>query len=103
MSNTLIKDIQKYCKEQYNLDFKTNKKLNCITYKKGKEKYSFYCQFIQYPEDRLMWWSICAEFETSLYGFDTHYKDNGTETIDYILKNDFHLIKDKFDKQLSLF
>ena len=105
MSNTLVKDIQKYCKDKYNLDFKLDKELDWITYKKGNINYSFYCQYVWYQNENLHWWCICADLmdKNQWYGYDTHFKDKGTETIDYILKNEFHLISDKFEEQLSLF
>lgn len=104
MSNTLVKDIQKYCKEKYNLDFKL-KEDNWITYTKGNLHYSFYCQYVWFQDEDLHYWCICADLmdKHEWYGYDTYYKDNGTKTVDEILKNEFHLINDNFETQLSLF
>lgn len=104
MSNTLVKDIKKYCKEKYDLDFK-EKSEGWITYTKGKMNYSFYCQYVWFQEEQLHWWCICCDVmdKNEWYGYDTHYKDNGKTTIDEILRNEFHLINNEIEEQLKLF
>ena len=104
MSNTLVKDIKKYCKDKYNLDFKL-KDNNWITLTKRKIEYSMYCQYVWFQEEQLHRWCICIDMmdKNKLWGYDNHYIDNGKETIDEILINEFHLVEDKREIQLSLF
>ena len=106
MSNTTtVEYIQKYVKNKYDLNFKLDKSIRWLTYSKGKINYSFYCQYVWDDEEQVHNWCICCDLmdKNQWYGYDMYYIDNGDETIDYILKNEFHLINDKLETQLSLF
>ena len=90
--NTTVEYIQKYIKNNYELDFKLEYlgTTRQIVYQKDKKEYSFLCDYAQsnrndpYNE----YWSIYEELNDrkNWYGSGSARLDNGNETIDEIMK-----------------
>ena len=103
--NTTVETIQKYIKENYNLDFKlyyigTHRE---IKYIKNKVEYNFMCDYAQSnPDDPYTeYWSIYDDYMDykNWYGFGSARVDKGIETIDEIMA-DWGFKK---EKQMSIF
>lgn len=99
--NTTVEYIQKYVKDNYDLDFKLEYigTHRFIKYIKNKKEYTFTCDYAQ--KDRLEYWSIYYDFMDykNWYGNGAAVIDNGDKTIDEILK-DWGFVK---NKQMTIF
>lgn len=103
--NTTVEYIQKYVKDNYNLDFKLEMigTHRFIKYVNGKKEYTFNCDYAQSnPDDPYTeYWSIYDDYMNykNWYGFGSARVDNGIETIDEIMA-DWGFKK---EKQMSIF
>ena len=91
--NTTVEYIQKYVKDNYNLDFKLEYigTHRFIKYIKNKKEYEFSCDYARQPEiddSTNEYWSIYTDFMDykEWYGYGGAYLDEGSKTIDKIME-----------------
>ena len=103
--STTVEFIKKYIKDNYDINFTLDKTLRWLSYTKNKITYSIYCQYVYDSKDQVHNWCICIDVmdKNKLWGYDNSFLDNGIDTIEQILRDEFHLIKNEYYKQISLF
>lgn len=103
--NTTVEDIQKYIKDNYNLDFKKEYigTHRYLTYKNRKKEYEIYCDYAysNLKDPNTEYWSIYEEFtdKKEWYGSGSARVDEGFKTLDEIM-NEWGFKK---EKQLTIF
>lgn len=104
--NTTVEMIKDYIQKEYGINFKieTYGTHRNLIYKTAKKEYEFYCNYAYHPEieQGVHYWSIYYDFMdyNKWYGYGGTYIDEGTDTIDKIMKEyGFN----KQQEQLTLF